>query len=111
MIEYDAVPKSAVPLSFISGRKYGLSIVLDTADGRAVVLDTQGFGNSDPRILNQNWEKMPFEYRIGTKYYDNEVIARLANDFLKELSIHTVTLDYPYIPGSVENRRDVYSRA
>jgi hypothetical protein len=26
------------------------------------VLDTQGPGNSDPLILNQNWEKMP-EYR------------------------------------------------
>ncbi|KAE9366948.1 hypothetical protein N431DRAFT_487404 [Stipitochalara longipes BDJ] len=101
MIEYDAIPKSAIPLSFITGRKYGLSIVLDTANGRLVVLDAQGSGNRDPLILNQNWEKMPFEYRIGTKYYDNEVSARLANDFLKELIVHTVTLDFRYIPGSV----------
>ena len=82
MIEYDAIPQSAVPLSVIPGRKYGLSIVLDTADGRIVVLDTQGPGNSDPLILNQNWEKMPEEYRIGTKYYGTEVFARLGNDFL-----------------------------
>ncbi|PMD51298.1 uncharacterized protein K444DRAFT_707411, partial [Hyaloscypha bicolor E] len=76
MIEYDAIPQSAAPLSVIPGRKYGLSIVLDTADGRIVVLDTQGPGNSDPLILNQNWEKMPEEYRIGTKYYGTEVFAR-----------------------------------
>src|SRR5450756_567588 len=93
MIEYDAIPKSAIPLSFIPGRKYGLSIVLDTADGRIVVLDTQGPGNRDPLMLNQNREKMPDEYRIGTKYYGFEVFARLGNDFLKDLIVHTVALD------------------
>ena len=53
------------------------------------MLNTQGFGTSDPKILNQNWEKMPFEYRIGTKYYGNDVFARLANDFLKELIVQS----------------------
>lgn len=101
LIAYNAIPKSAIPLSFIPGRKYGLSIVLDTADGRLVVLDTQGPGNRDPLILNQNWEKMPFEYRIGTKYYEYEVFARLGNEFLKELIVHTVTLDHGNVPGSV----------
>jgi hypothetical protein len=100
-IEYDALPKSALPLSFLHGRKYGLCIVLDTADGRLVVLDSQSFGNSDPFIKNFDWEHVPTEYRIPTKFYSYEVLGRLANDFLKELIVRTAQFDEGYIPGSV----------
>jgi hypothetical protein len=101
MVKYDAIPKSAIPLSFIPRRIYGLSIVLDTADGRIAVLDPRRGGNHDPLILNQNREKIPDEYRIETKFYGNSVPARLGNDFLKDLIVHTAMLDHGYIPGSV----------
>jgi hypothetical protein len=91
MIEYDALPKSDLPLSFLPGRKYGLCLVLDTADGRLVVLDSQGFGNSDPFIKNLDWEHIPTEYRIGTEVHGYEVFARLAIDFLKELIVRTAS--------------------
>jgi len=75
--------------------------VLDTADGRLVVLDSQGYGNKDPFIKNLEWEHIPTEYRISTKFYHHEVYARLANGFLKELIMRTAQLDVEYVPGSV----------
>jgi len=42
MMEFEGMPKSAIPLSIIKRRAYGLAIVLDTASNRILVLDTQG---------------------------------------------------------------------
>jgi hypothetical protein len=101
MIEYDALPKSAIPLSFLPGRKYGLSLVLDTSDGRMVVLDTQGGGISDPFLGNFGRANVPRKYRVRRNYYGYKVFARLGNEFLKDLIINTARLDRGYVPGSV----------
>jgi hypothetical protein len=104
MIEYDGLPKTAIPLSYIRYRRYGLALVLDTASNRIVVLDTQGFGSKDPFFNRFESSKWPLHYKLpGTKFYGYEMHARLAPDLLREFIHLTSHLESGYIPGSVRN--------
>lgn len=104
MMEYDILPKTAIPLSYIRYRRYGLALVLDTASNRIVVLDTQGFASKDPFFNRFESSKWPLHYKIaGTRFYGYEMHARLAPDLLREFIHLTSHLESGYIPGSVRN--------
>ncbi len=104
MSEFEALPKTAIPLSYIRYGRYGLVLVLDTATNCIAVLDTQGPGSRDPffnRFESNNW---PLHYKLpNTKFYGQEMHARLAPDLLREFIHLTSHLESGYIPGSVRN--------
>lgn len=107
MLEFEALPRSAIPLSIIRPQgynRYGLVIVLDTASNRIVVLDTQGGGgwNSDPFFSSFAWDTMPREYKINGVFYGQENMhGRLAQDFLSDIILRTAVLESGFVPGSV----------
>lgn len=104
MFEFQPLPKSAIPLSTVGDRRYGLILVLDTATNRIVVLDTQG-GNraSDPFFERFDWNKIPSQYKIHkTEFYgEDDVYARLAPELLRDFIHLTSHLESGYLPGSV----------
>ncbi|KUJ18856.1 uncharacterized protein LY89DRAFT_506284 [Mollisia scopiformis] len=100
--DYGALPKSAIPLSFLRFQRFGLVLVLDTASNRIVVLDTQSSGSKDPFFDRFKSNKWPLHYKIPkTKFYGQEMHGRLAPDLLREFIHLTSHLEPGYIPGSI----------
>jgi len=98
-IDSDPLPKSAVPLSVITPRrylKYGLSIILDTASNRIVVLDTQdgGLWNSDPFFAGFDPDNLGKDTKMKGIFYGQELMhGRLGSDFLREFILELRGLD------------------
>ncbi|KAK0127543.1 hypothetical protein ONS96_007078 [Cadophora gregata f. sp. sojae] len=109
MLEFQPLPKSAIPLSIIGARRYGLVLVLDTATNRIVVLDSQGNSRgADPFFGRFKLDKLPSKYKIHrTLFYGEEdVHARLASDLLRDFIHLTSHLESGYLPGSVRTDKD-----
>lgn len=100
------LPKTAIPLSIIRARKYGMALVLDTASNRIVVLDTQGAGNRDAYFQRWSKENVPAFYNIPkTIFYGETTHARLASDLLQDFVSKTARMESGYVPGSVREDR------
>ncbi|RFU24952.1 hypothetical protein B7463_g11383, partial [Scytalidium lignicola] len=105
LTDSEALPKTAIPLSMIRNL-YGMSLVLDTASNRVIVLDTQGMGcgYSDPFFKQFEWDKFPREYKVHDSFYGNEqCYARPAPDLLRDFIISTAALESGFVPGSVRS--------
>jgi len=104
MTGFEAIPKTAIPLSFLRSRPFGLVLVLDTASNRIAILDTQSSGSKDPFFNRFASDKWPLHYKVPkTKFYGREMHARLAPDLLREFIHLTSHLESGYIPGSVRS--------
>lgn len=100
MMFFGALPPTAIPLSTIGYPRYGLSLVLDTASNRILVLDSQTSKNGDPFFERFELDKIPSFYNIPkTKFYGKERDARLAPDLLRDFISQTAKLSF--VPGSV----------
>ncbi len=99
---FSALPSTAIPLSIVRHPKYGLALVLDTASNRILVLDTEADGNKDPFFHRFEKDKVPAYFRIPkTKFYGQELEARLAPHLLKDFISQTAKLHAGFVPGSV----------
>jgi hypothetical protein len=104
MASFEAIPKTAIPLSFLRFQRFGLVLVLDTTSNRIAVMDTQTAGSGDPFFNRFESNKWPLHYKIPkTKFYGREMHARLAPDFLRDLIHLTSHLESGFIPGSVRS--------
>ena len=102
MRQFEALPLTAIPLSTIRSPQYGYALVLDTASNLIMILDTQGQGNKDPFFNQFDRDKVPEFFRIPkTKFYNQEVSARLAPDLFQDFITQTAKLDPGFLPGSV----------
>jgi hypothetical protein len=100
MLRFGALPPTAIPLSTIRYPRYGLSLILDTASNRIIVLDTQSNENGDPFFSRFELGKIPSFYHIPKiKFYGKERDARLAPDLLRDFISQTAKLSF--VPGSV----------
>ncbi|PVH77876.1 hypothetical protein DL98DRAFT_590948 [Cadophora sp. DSE1049] len=109
MLDPHPLPQSAIALSTIGARRYGLVLVLDTATNRIVVLDSQGNSrNNDPFFGRFKFDKLPSKYKIHkTRFYGEEdVHARHAPDLLRDFIHLTSHLESGYLPGSVRTDED-----
>ncbi|KAG4421065.1 hypothetical protein IFR04_005828 [Cadophora malorum] len=109
MLEFHPLPKSAVALSTVGARRYGLVLVLDTATNKNVVLDIQGDSrNNDPFFGRFKFYKVPPKYKIHKiPFYGEEgVHARLAPDLLRDFIHLTSHLKPGFLPGSVRTDED-----
>ncbi|KAH8811297.1 hypothetical protein F5884DRAFT_781711 [Xylogone sp. PMI_703] len=111
MLESEALPKSAIPLSIILPNfdPYGIVLVLDTASNRIVVLDTQGSGckYQDPFFNQFESDRFPRQYKVPGMFYGNDdCYGRLVPDLLRDFIISTASLQSGFVPGSV--RPDPY---
>jgi len=102
MMEFEGMPKSAIPLSIIKRRAYSLAIVLNTASNRILVLDTQGGKNSDTFFKQFTWDTIPRNFKLhGMWYGEKNQYAQLAPYFLRGIILKTAQMETGYLPGSV----------